>query len=99
MHLFLRSIRNFNARTTFKNLELIGTTELVRQRNAAFKRMDKVETGCFAKHGIQQKINPGWNEGAILDNITFSGLNEGHCYNQYVFSCSIVSTLVHVLIV
>ena len=84
-HLFRISIRNFNPRTIFKNLELVGTSDLVRQRKAGFKRFDKQNDGCFAKVGIQQKINPGLNEGAILENITFSGLNEGHCYDQHGF--------------
>ena len=47
----------------------MGTPDLVREQNP---------TDCYAMTGIQQRINPGWNNGAILQIITFSGLNKGY---------------------
>lgn len=67
------NIRNFNARTVFRNLELIGTTDLVRERNP---------TLCHNKNGLQQRINAGWNEGAIVENVTFSGINKEYQCNE-----------------
>lgn len=53
----------------FKNLELIGTSDTVHARDPY---------GCHAQAGLQQRINPGWNDGSILINVTFSGLNKGY---------------------
>lgn len=61
-------IRNFNDRVNFKNLEFIVTSDLVRQRRPG---------KCESSVGIQQRINPGWRQGSILENVTFSGINEG----------------------
>ena len=80
------SIRNNNERTYFRNLELIGTSELVRQRRPHAERIDKPSgyDGCFAKVGIQQRINPH-SSGSIYENVTFSGLNEQYCTGQIGF--------------
>ena len=61
-------VRNFNDRTIFKNLEFIVTSDLVRERNP---------NNCDFVAGIQQRINPGWGQGSILQNVTFSGINKG----------------------
>lgn len=69
-------VRNFNDRTIFKNLEFIVTSDLVRKRNPG---------NCDSRAGIQQRINPGWGEGSILENVTFSGMNEGYDCGQKGF--------------
>ena len=37
------------------------------------------------KAGLQEKINPGWGEGSILENVTFSGINKGYDCDQRGF--------------
>lgn len=69
-------VRNFNARTIFKNLEFVVTSDLVRERNPG---------NCDSRAGLQEKINPGWGEGSILENVTFSGINEGYDCDQKGF--------------
>jgi hypothetical protein len=69
-------VRNFNDRTIFRNLELIVTSDLVRERNPDY---------CDSRAGIQQRINPGWGQGSVLENVTFSGINEGFDCGQKGF--------------
>lgn len=95
------SVRNFNDRTIFRNVEFMGTSDLVRERHPTLCHSSKYPQHtnlltrihiyvfssqlcvmilpCPTYHaevGLQQRINAGWNDGSILENCTFTGLNK-----------------------